>query len=319
MGRRAIVLLVALILAGLAGWAVWNFLEGVQSEAEEGQSIVTVFRAGQVGGIAEGSEGSILLNQFNSDVRCRDASLDATATVGCFIRQSTDQAEDVPADVIGSVELLREHLDGKIAAGPISQGAILTRSQWVAVSIQTTPLAELIPSGKQALTIQVGQVQGVNGFIEPGDLINMIITLDIPAALIPIDFPGIIVPDPNSEDPLVPGGDPLAVMSFTRFVMQGIPVLAVDRAIRPDEDGDQTGQVPATPPAEGEGEEVRATVFTLEVTPEQAERIVHAFANGQIWLTLVPPDFVEVDTQGVILNNLFGGDLIEDIFDEFGN
>ncbi len=59
-----------------------------------------------------------------------------------------------------------------------------------------------------------------------------------------------------------------------------------------------------------------STVFTLEVTPDQAERIVFAFQNGSIWLTLVPPDFVEVETDGVVLDNLFGGDLIEAIFGE---
>ena len=61
MGRRAIVLLVALILAGLAAWAVWNFLQNVESEAKEGQNIATVFRAGP-DGISEGQEGNILVS-----------------------------------------------------------------------------------------------------------------------------------------------------------------------------------------------------------------------------------------------------------------
>lgn len=319
MGRRAIVLLVALILAGVAGWAVWNFLEGVQQEGQAGQEIVTVFRAGP-GGIAEGAEGSILLSTFNSDVRCQSDTADGAGVAGCPIRAGRDQLEDVPADAFTSVETLRQYLSGKIAAGPVSAGSILTRAQWVELSLQTTPLAEVIPAGKQALTIQVGQVQGVNGFIEAGDLINMIITIDIPADLIPVDVPGVVIPDEDPDGGFVPGGDAGAVLSFTRFVLQGIPVMAVGNVIRVDDDGDQTGRVPATPP---DGEETgpggNATVFTLEVTPEQAERIVHAFANGSIWLTLVPADFVEVETQGVILNNLFGGDLIEDIFQNFGN
>ena len=96
--------------------------------------------------------------------------------------------------------------------------------------------------------------------------------------------------------------------------MQGIPVLAVGQDVRVEEEGDQTGQVPATPGAEGEAPEAPPTIFTLEVTPEQAERIVYAFENGSIWLTLVPEDFVEVETNGVIIDNLFGGDLVEQIF-----
>jgi Flp pilus assembly protein CpaB len=56
------------------------------------------------------------------------------------------------------------------------------------------------------------------------------------------------------------------------------------------------------------------TTFTLEVTPEQAERIAYASENGSIWLTLVPGDFVEVETSGVTTLNLFGGNLLDDIF-----
>jgi Flp pilus assembly protein CpaB len=69
--------------------------------------------------------------------------------------------------------------------------------------------------------------------------------------------------------------------------------------------------VDGQPEAEDTGND---TTFTLEVTPEQAERIAYAFENGSIWLTLVPEDFVEVETSGVIIDNLFGGNLVEDIF-----
>ena len=78
MGRRAIVLLVALILAGLAAWAVWNFLQSVQTEAQEGQVITDVFIAGP-NGIDEGAEGSILISTFDSDARCQDPEL----TISC--------------------------------------------------------------------------------------------------------------------------------------------------------------------------------------------------------------------------------------------
>jgi hypothetical protein len=56
------------------------------------------------------------------------------------------------------------------------------------------------------------------------------------------------------------------------------------------------------------------TVFTLEVTPEQAERIAFSFEGASVWMTLVPADFVEVDTEGITLDNLFSGNLVEDIF-----
>ena len=309
MGRRAIVLLVALILAGLAAWAVWQYLQNVEAELAENQVRVSVFRAGP-GGIAEGAEGSVLLSGFQSAGRCQDPDTGMDAAQGCTIKASTDLQGNVPTGYIDTVEKLREVLSGKIAAGPVAEGAILTETGWVTVSTLTKPLSEQIPSGKQALTISTGNVQGVNGFIRAGDRINMIITIDIEFSDIPV---GQQVPTLPTEGETETETEEVTV-TYTRYVMQGIPVLAVDRDIRVDEEGDQTGQVPATPPTEGEAPAVPATIFTLEVTPEQAERIVYAFENGSVWLTLVPEDFVEVETNGVIIDNLFGGDLVEQIF-----
>lgn len=307
MGRRAIVLLVALILAGLAAWAVWNFMQGVREDEQAGQELVTVFRAGE-GGIEEGAEGSILVTDFDNG--------------GSLIVEGNDQVEDTPPDAIQSDTELREVLSGKVAAGPISENGVLTRSQWTEVTVDVIPLSEQIAPGNQAITVQTSDVQGVNGFVQAGDRINMIITLDIEFDLIPIDgAPTLPPPDGGGTDT---GTDPEAeeetvVVTYTRYVLQGLNVLAVGRDVRPEEDGDQTGEIDAgtSTPADGEeapAEEEVNTTFTLEVTPDQAERIVYAFENGSIWLTLVPEDFVEVETDGVTIDNLFGGDLLDAIF-----
>jgi len=309
MGRRAIVLLVALVLAGLAAWAVWNFMQNVREDATAGQEQVTVFRAG-VGGIAEGTEGDILISDFNAN--------------GTLIAEGVDQLEDTPPDAIQSEDELRTILTGSVAAGPISENGILTRGQWTEVTVDVRPLAESIGSGNQAITISTSDVQGVNGFVEAGDRINMIITLDIEFDQIPIEGAPTLPPaegeTPEEEAETV-------VVTYTRYVLQGLNVLAAGRDIRVEEDGDQTGEIDAgdtpttgeeVPGTEGQPEEEtgNSTVFTLEVTPDQAERIVYAFENGSIWLTLVPEDFVEVETDGVTIDNLFGGDLEDSIFGE---
>ena len=320
MGRRAIVLLVALVLAGLAAWAVWNFLQGYQDAAEEGQQQVTVFRAG-ANGISEGTEGAIVLSNLGG--------ADAQVVEG------TDELEDVPADAIETEEELRQVLTGSLAAGPISGNAILTQSQWTSISVEVVPLAEQIASGNQAITISTSNIQGINGFVEAGDRINMIITLDIEFDLIPIDdIP--TLPDPDvPTDPDAPAEEEAVTITYTRYVLQGLNVLATGRDVREEEDDDQTGEIDAdtgtdTGTATGDGTETptdgtagqegedpgNSTVFTLEVTPDQAERIVYAFENGSIWLTLVPEDFVEIESDGVTIDNLFGGDLIDAIFPE---
>lgn len=324
MGRRAIVLLVALILAGLAAWAVWNFLTNVQAEVEEGQELTDVFIAGG-SGISEGAEGSILVSAYDSEAQCQNAEV-ALGDVTCQIKLDRDQVEDVPLDAITTEEQLRNVLNGRVAAGPISAGSILTSAQWTEITVDVVPLSDLIPSGKQALTVSTGSVQGVNGFVEAGDHINMIITLDIEFDLLNLDSP-LALPeepaiDPETGLPVEEGdGEPFTV-TISRYVMQDVPVMAVGQEIRPDPDAPETVEVTPTTVAGEEGAPATGgneTTFTLEVTPEQAERIVFAFQNGAIWLTLVPEDFVEVETNGVTIDNLFGGDLVESIFGGLDN
>ena len=297
-------MLVALILAGLAAWAVWNYLQNVENEIIEGQEIVEVYRAGEA--IAEGTDGAILLSDFEGG--------------GELIEQSEDQAEDVPDGAITTAEQLRDVLTSRVAAGPISAGSILTVSQWTSITVDIVPLAEEIPSGKQAMTISVDNIKGINGFVEPGDQVNMIITIDIPEDLLPDELSGIAEqPVAPVEEGAAPAEETVGVVTYSRFVLQGLSVLATGRDIRPDEDAPETVEVDDPEAVTPDGQPVEPetgndTIFTLEVTPEQAERIAYAFENGSIWLTLVPGDFVEVETTGVTILNLFGGDLLDDVF-----
>ena len=106
---------------------------------------------------------------------------------------------------------------------------------------------------------------------------------------------------------------PFSVLSdgtmISRFVMQGLPVLAVGTEIRSDTDAAEQS-VTVTTAATGEGgdqaQNQQTGVLTLEVTPEEAERLVFTFENGSVWLTLVPADFVPVPTTGVTRDELFG-------------
>lgn len=296
MGRRALVLLVALLLAGVAAFAVYTFVSGIEDDVLEGREQVVVFRASQA--VPEGQDGDLFLQ------------------TPMWV-ESFDQLEDVPAGFIRSEEELRALISGRVAVGPIAENQILTADQWTELTVDITPLAEQIPSGKQALTISTDQVRGVNGFIQPGDRINAIITLDIEFALLPENAPGFGIPqeEPPAEGEAAAEEEQSETVSLTRYVLQGIPVLAVGRDVRPQEGERQEVTVTPEGEAAAEGEPAAPpTVFTLEVDPEQAERFVYAFENGSVWLTLVPEDFVEVDTDGITINNLFEGDLVEDIF-----
>lgn len=303
MGRRALVLVIALVLAGVAAFSIFQYLQGVEDQVLQNQEAIPVYRA--VAAIPEGTEGNFILQGGE----------------GALFRLDEEQREDLPGGAITTEEELRAVLGGRVAAGPISENQILSANQWVQLTVEITPLAELIPEGKQAITVAPSNVQGVNGFVQPGDRVNVIVTLDIEFQFTALaddapDF-GIPVDDTGAGDA---AAEESLTTTYTRFVLQGLPVLAVDQEIRPDPEADVTGSIDAGQESaqEGtvqeEGEQVISTVFTLEVTPEEAEKLVFAQTQGLLYYTLVPPDFVEVDTRGVTIETLFEGDLVEDIF-----
>jgi pilus assembly protein CpaB len=299
-----LVLVIALVLAGVAAFSIFQYLSGIEEDVIAGQQEVEVFRA--INPIAEGTEGNFILQGQ-----------------GTLYEASTEQLEDLPQGAIQNLDQLQSILGGRVAAGPISGNQILTANQWVQLTVEITPLAELIPEGKQAITVSPGSVQGVNGFVRPGDRVNIIISLSIEFRLTALaqESPDFGIPvDDTATDETTP--EDTVSVEYTRFVMQGIPVMATGLAVRPEPDEDLTGEISATPETdadagtvqEGEGQAASSTVFTLEVTPEQAEKLVFAQSAGSLYYTLVPPDFVEVDTRGVTIEQLFEGDLVEDIF-----
>lgn len=290
MGRRTLVLIVALILAGVAGAAVWVFLTNVEEDIKAGQERVDVFKANQF--ISEGTDGNLLVSQLG-------------ATPPPIIA-ATVALDDLPDNAIGSEEELRSFLVGRVAAGPISGNQILTRDQWVSVTVQVTPLAEVIPEGKQAITIASSGERGVNGFVNPGDRINVIVTIAIPEPEEEEELASGITTTTTTiagEEEVIPEEPP--EITITRFVLQGLRVLAIGQEIRPEADAPQEVEAAPVEGEEAEPPEERRDIFTIEVTPEEAERLVFSFEQGSVWLTLVPEDFTPVPTEGITRDTLF--------------
>lgn len=322
MGRRAVVLVVALLLAAVAAFAIFQYLQGIEEDIEAGSAKVLVFRAGQT--LAEATSGDLVLqNEGNLYFLDEEDCKDLPGAPVCEPDQPPGGGTDAitAATEEGARAALRDALSGKLAAGPISQNQILTARQWVDPTVEIIPLRDYLEGDAQAITISPGAIQGVNGFVEPGDRINAIITLDIEFGLT-----ALAEQEPDFGIPVEPTGDEEApedqvTVRYTRYVLQGLEVLAVGQDVVADPNAAPTVDVGAEgeAPAEGEGEvqegqTQNSTVFTLRVSPEQAERLVFAQDAGSLYFTLVAEDFVEVATKGVTIETLFEGDLVEDIF-----
>lgn len=143
-------------------------------------------------------------------------------------------------------------------------------------------LASLLADGTRAMTIRVNQVVGVSGFVQPGDFVDVITTMS---------------PDGEIEEAL--GTEPDRVSKIT---LQNIRVLAV---------GDHL---------ETEGREpVEVTAITLEVLPEEAERLALASQHGNIQLTMRSrTDQTRVATPGITPLGILltEGSALDDLFAE---
>jgi pilus assembly protein CpaB len=115
--------------------------------------------------------------------------------------------------------------------------------------------------GIRAMTVAVDEVNSLSGMLQPGDRIDLMLS---------------VRPQPSAG---------AALPEITRTLMQDVLVLATGRQIRPVSD---------TPAARA------FTAITVEVDPDQAQKLVVAQRNGRLTATLRNPD----DRQAVTVRKL---------------
>jgi pilus assembly protein CpaB len=160
-----------------------------------------------------------------------------------------------------------EKLVGRVAVVNVGAREPITESR-LAAEGTAAGLAAIIPEGYRAMTVKVDDAAGISGFIQPGTLVDVVVT---------IDPEGIARQDPISK-----------------IVLQNIKVLA-------------SGQNIDKPKDEREATSVKAV--TLQVTPEQAEKLALASSEGKLQLVMRSQiDQGDEQTKGVNKRNLLNGD-----------
>jgi pilus assembly protein CpaB len=128
-------------------------------------------------------------------------------------------------------------------------------------------LSPTITRGMRAISIKVNEVVGVAGFVVPGSRVDVLVTIETPGT---------------------------TRNSMTRVVVSNAQVLTAGTRIDQDK-------------AQADGKPIAASVVTLLVSPEDAERIALAQIEGQVTLTLRnPTDSDLAPTPGARLTNLLG-------------
>jgi len=130
-------------------------------------------------------------------------------------------------------------------------------------------LSAVIPEGYRAMTVKVDDVIGVAGFLQPGTMVDVLTVIDPPSQGI-------------NNNPI------------SKIVLQNVKVLA-------------SGQNLDRPKNEREADTVKAV--TLQVTPEQAEKLALASTEGKLRLVLRNTiDQGDEQTPGANKQSLLGGE-----------
>jgi len=161
-----------------------------------------------------------------------------------------------------------EKLAGRVAVMNIAAKEPITESR-LAPEGTAAGLSAIIPEGYRAMTVKVDDAAGISGFIIPGTLVDVVVTID------PREGSGM-------QDPI------------SKIVLQNIKVLA-------------NGQNIDKPKDEREANSVKAV--TLQVTPEQAEKLALASSEGKLQLVMRSQiDQGDEQTPGVNKRGLLNGD-----------
>lgn len=242
MSRRTIALVVAIILAAVAAIALIAYVQGKADEAiEEGEAVVVYIakEAIQAGKAADAAIGEGLIEQ-----------------------------QEVPRRVVvlGAITSL-EQIQGRVAGITILPGEQITTERFVAPGqVQEGGIKAELARNQVALSLDIGLVPGVAGFVQVGDRVSIMAQLTVPR-----------------------GGE---TESRVQFLLQNMEVIQIgQRAIA--EDGTPTTVNPAG-----------SIIFTLAMTPGQAERLVYAKLQGQLYFVLLPEGAQPVNTPGRAARNI---------------
>jgi len=162
---------------------------------------------------------------------------------------------------------------------PIAENEPITESK-IASLEAGAGLPPVIPEGMRAISVKVNEVVGVAGFVVPGTLVDVLVTVK--------------KTDEKNQDPM------------TRTVVSKVEVLTAGTKYDQEKSKD--------------GEPIPTSVVTLAVLPEDAERIALASNEGKITLALRNPlDVGATDTKGIKLAGLMRGTGPEPVVDVVRN
>ena len=234
-----VVTVIALVIAGIASWKVYSYLQKETRKAKASPMEKAVVAVVDLPVGAKINTTHVKVVDWPRDSKIQGAFGDANAVINRVVVRTI-----IAGDLITEQKLLPK--DVKAGAG------MMTYS---------------VPDGHRAVTVGVNEVAGVAGFLSPGNQVDLVLTTQIPGK--------------NSGE------------NISKIILQSVPVLA-------------TGQITTE---QKDGKPVVVPTVTLDLTPENAEKLVLASSKGSLQLLLRSVmDNAHVVSRGATITKVLTGD-----------
>jgi pilus assembly protein CpaB len=135
-----------------------------------------------------------------------------------------------------------EKIMGRILVVPLKKNEPVIEVKLATESVKTGGVSAVVTPGKRALAVKGDKVIGISGFINPGNRVDVLVTLQ----------------------------DPRDKLERTKLILENILVLATGSQVEKN----------------AKGEPAPVDVYTLEVTPEEGEKMALAAAQGKLQFAL---------------------------------
>jgi pilus assembly protein CpaB len=146
--------------------------------------------------------------------------------------------ESLPGGYISDPEILV----GRVVISPLKEREPVLESRLASEDVTVGGVSAVIKPGMRAVAVKGDKVIGISGFIQPGNRVDVLVTMR----------------------------DPATKNEITKMVLSNVLVLATGTEIEDSRDGKPRP----------------VDVYTLEVDPEQAERLALASAEGKLQFAL---------------------------------
>lgn len=246
------ILIAAIAVGALAAFMIFNYVGGVEDKANEGAERVDVFVVRK--DIPKGLPGE----------QARDEG---------YIVQDKIPREFLPATAVRSLD----QIDGRVALNNLAANQVLVDGMFVDPAQAQIGFSARIPDNQVAVTVSIDEVHGVAGLLVPGDKVDLLVASTGGADS------GSDASASSDQAASVPSG------GESRVVYHSVEILAIGQTAtpQPGENITAAGDTTATTAAAA----VPSSGLITFLVPLEAAQLITALDPGQLYLTLVGPDY----------------------------